>query len=543
MMRKSGNEQHYFTVRGRGFDHKQWRAVTELAEAIVVRAKKAGILADFEADARRIIVSSTEKGVTPLVIWRKGEPNIPKEVITKGQYDAVIQSVLTATKKVAPDIFEMVSPDGRDYRRLLAAQNGGDLPEVKEIAKKNREEKDRAFLQAVKRQHWPHPETKNQVEFVSLPKAEQTQIRHRWDAEYGRRYDEMAERATKKIREAEKAKTEAQRDKEKAQDAAKSVGKTKTQAQPARSATTMNEDSIRKAAIRVAASTEDSNLKKALLELLRDTVAAAPEGAPKEAKDDKEKESRHEEGKSVDVGDYLKSKGHDEDSAKWEKHEGEMGKKSSPAVVFPELYESAWQHVIAFSKGNPESKTASGSTADRVTAADHLAKKWIQDAIKHPGRVHEYLGVPEGKDIPMGKINTAIEKVKGTGNKSLLSALQLAKRLKGMNKKKAAAAPALVSVQTFPETYRLASQQVIAFLKKQPGKTASDLREQGKAMSYKLAKGRIQEALKNPGDARAYLKFSNETLVATLEKAKVEGNVTLVAQLELATRLKAPQAA
>jgi hypothetical protein len=486
--------------------------VTELAEAIVVRAKKAGILADFEADARRIIVSSTEKGVTPLVIWRKGEPNIPKEVITKGQYDAVIQSVLTATKKVAPDIFEMVSPDGRDYRRLLAAQNGGDLPEVKEIAKKNREEKDRAFLQAVKRQHWPHPETKNQVEFVSLPKAEQTQIRHRWDAEYGRRYDEMAERATKKIREAEKAKTEAQRDKEKAQDAAKSVGKTKTQAQPARSATTMNEDSIRKAAIRVAASTEDSNLKKALLELLRDTVAA------------KEKESRHEEGKSVDVGDYLKSKGHDEDSAKWEKHEGEMGKKSSPAVVFPELYESAWQHVIAFSKGNPESKTASGSTADRVTAADHLAKKWIQDAIKHPGRVHEYLGVPEGKDIPMGKINTAIEKVKGTGNKSLLSALQLAKRLKG-------------------ETYRLASQQVIAFLKKQPGKTASDLREQGKAMSYKLAKGRIQEALKNPGDARAYLKFSNETLVATLEKAKVEGNVTLVAQLELATRLKAPQAA
>jgi hypothetical protein len=35
----------------------------------------------------------------------------------------------------------------------------------------------------------------------------------------------------------------------------------------------------------------------------------------------------------------------------------------------------------------------------------------------------------------MGKLDAAIEKVKDTGNKSLLSALLLAKRLKKMDKK------------------------------------------------------------------------------------------------------------
>jgi hypothetical protein len=516
-MRKQGFEQHYFTVRGRGFDHKQWKAVLELSEGIVARAKEAGIPADFTADARRIAVTSSEEGVTPLVIWRKGEPNIPKEVTTRGSYDALVQSILTATKKVAPDIFEMTSPDGRDYRRLLAKQNGGEPPEVREIAKKNKADKDRAFQQSVRRQHWVHPETKNQVEFVSLPKKEQTEIRRRWEAEIGRRFDNAAKRMMDKIRAEEKAKTEAKREKEKAQDAAKDYRQTKEQAAKAdvKKAQTMTEDSIRKAAIRVAASTEDQNLKLALLEILRPTMDA-PAKEASEDKEDKEKESRHEEGKSVDVGDYLKSKGHDEDAAKWEKHEGDMGKKSNVGQLFPEVYEMAWRHVIDFAKKNASSKVASGSTAQRVEAATQLAqkwvresisrqaniantvpadrldaliskaaakgdhklviaclvakriqanvktsaddewlneesftkaateifgdkvsKKWIQDAIKRPGRVREYLGVPEGKDIPMGKLDSAIEKVKGTGNKSLLSALLLAKRLKGMKKKKA----------------------------------------------------------------------------------------------------------
>lgn len=69
--------------------------------------------------------------------------------------------------------------------------------------------------------------------------------------------------------------------------------------------------------------------------------------------------------------------------------------------------------------------------SEHKAVADRVAEKWIQKAIKHPGRVHKYLGIPEDEEIPMSKIDAAIEKVKGTGDKSLLSALELAKRLKG----------------------------------------------------------------------------------------------------------------
>lgn len=566
-MRKAGSEQHYFTVRGRGFDHKQWRAVTELAAGIVRRAKEAGIAANFDGDARRIVVSSDEEGVTPLVIWRKGEPNIPKEVVTKGQYDAVIQSVLTAAKKVAPDIFEMVAWDGRDYRRLLAKQNDILKTKLRELAKDTRELKNREFMKAVKRQKWPHPETRHQVEFVSLPKTEQTKLRHQWEADYGRRFDMAAERAAHKLREAEKARTEAQRVKDKAEDAAEAFKKQKHQMQEgqaapaARSANVMDDQAIRKAAIRVAHTTDDPELKRALLEILRPTAEGSSKEAQetsevKEAKDKKseEKDSRHEEGKSVDVGDYLKSKGMKEDSAKWEKHEGDIGKKATSLpptqVVFPEIYDLAWKDVVAYTKANPESKTASGSTAQRVTAADLLAKKWIQKAIKHPGRVHEYLGIPEGKEIPMGKLDAAIEKVKGTGNKSLLSALLLAKRLKGgIGKKKAEDAETQASVVTpknFPEIYRVAAEYVTEFLGAQSeNKTAAVMPvEKQAAMAHKLAKKWISDAIKRPGRVREYLGVPEGKdipmgkLNAAIEKVKGTGNKSLLSALLLAKRLK-----
>lgn len=34
-------------------------------------------------------------------------------------------------------------------------------------------------------------------------------------------------------------------------------------------------------------------------------------------------------------------------------------------------------------------------------------KKWIAGAIKHPGALHESLGVPKGKTIPVAKIAKA----------------------------------------------------------------------------------------------------------------------------------------
>jgi len=513
-------EQHYFTVRGRGFDHKQWKAVTELAEGIIRRAKEAGILVGFEADARRIVVTASgEEEGSPLVIWRKGEPGIPREVTTRGQYDAVIQSVLTAAKKVAPDIIEMCSPDGRDYRRILAKMEPRTVEKIKELVKKTRQQKDDAFNAAVRRQKWVHPETKNQVEFVSLPKREQTAIRHRWDAEYGHRFDLMAERATKEIREAEKAKTEAKREKAQAEDAAEAFQEHKEKAQKGeaiqpKKATTMKEDAVYRAAIRVAASTEDKSLKLALLEILRPTIEFSKEA---ENKEEDEKEGRHEEGKSIDVGDYLKSKGHGEDAAKWEKHEGEVGKKSSVAIVFPDIYELAWRRVIDFSRANPESKTASGSTAERVAAADRLAKKWIQEAIKRPGRVHEYLGIPEGEEIPVGKLSAAIEK--GTGNKSLLSALLLAKRLEeGIGKK------ATEDEWLTEENLTKAATEVWG--------------------SEHLAKKWISDAIKRPGRVREYLgvpegqEIPMGKLNAAIEKVKGTGNKSLLSALLLAKRLK-----
>jgi hypothetical protein len=528
----------------------------------VKRAKNAGISATYDGDARRVVISpgganqdSAEE--RSLIIWRKGEPGIPKVVLASGEFDAVVQSVLVATKKVAPDIFVMTTPDGRDYRRLLASaaddvglqvvgkRNEKTTEEIQEITKRTREQKDQAFMQSVRRQHWVHPETKNQVEYVSLPKSEQTQIRHKWDAEYGRRWDQMAERAIKKLREAEREKSEAERAKEQAEEAAKDFNTQKQKAQegdatqPRKAADDMNDETIRRAAIRVAHTTEDKNLKLAILEILRDTVEPAKEASSHD--DDDEKEGRHEEGKSVDVGDYLKSKGHDEDSAKWETHEGDMGKKSSAGVVFPDVHDLAWRHVISYAKAHPESKVASGSTAHRVAAGDHLAKKWIQDAIKRPGRVHEYLGVPENEDIPMGKLDAAIEKVKGSGNKSLLSALMLAKRLKGMGKKQAA--PKLVTPQNLPEIYRLAAEHVIGFLR-EDGKTASTTRELRVAMTHKLARKWIQDAIKHPGRVREYLgvpegkSISAGQLDAAIEKVGGSGNKSLLSALLLSKHLK-----
>lgn len=72
------------------------------------------------------------------------------------------------------------------------------------------------------------------------------------------------------------------------------------------------------------------------------------------------------------------------------------------------------------------------------------AEKWIQDAIKRPGALHDELGIPEDKNIPMSTINSEIDKLedKAEGEKTLpkdelreLRQLNLAKTLKGLHKK------------------------------------------------------------------------------------------------------------
>jgi len=89
------------------------------------------------------------------------------------------------------------------------------------------------------------------------------------------------------------------------------------------------------------------------------------------------------------------------------------------------------------------------STQNRLRIASYrlrvLAKasKWVQKAVEHPGRLHKHFGIPEGETIPKGKINAEIARLhkkkeeEGKLSKeetSLLRALQLGLRLKGMKK-------------------------------------------------------------------------------------------------------------
>lgn len=58
-----------------------------------------------------------------------------------------------------------------------------------------------------------------------------------------------------------------------------------------------------------------------------------------------------------------------------------------------------------------------------------MAKKWIQVAIKHPGALHEQLGVPQGEKIPAKKLEAAAQKGGTLGRRA-----RLAQTLKGFHK-------------------------------------------------------------------------------------------------------------
>jgi hypothetical protein len=58
-------------------------------------------------------------------------------------------------------------------------------------------------------------------------------------------------------------------------------------------------------------------------------------------------------------------------------------------------------------------------------------KKWIQEAIKHPGALHEELGVPEGKKIPAKKLAKAAKAPGVEGKRA-----RLAETLRGFSKGK-----------------------------------------------------------------------------------------------------------
>lgn len=60
-----------------------------------------------------------------------------------------------------------------------------------------------------------------------------------------------------------------------------------------------------------------------------------------------------------------------------------------------------------------------------------MAKKtnWIKSAIKKPGALHAQMGIPQGKDIPAGKLSAAAKKGGKLGARA-----RLAETLKGFKK-------------------------------------------------------------------------------------------------------------
>ena len=59
-----------------------------------------------------------------------------------------------------------------------------------------------------------------------------------------------------------------------------------------------------------------------------------------------------------------------------------------------------------------------------------MAEKWIKGAIKHPGKLHRALGIPEGKKIPAKKMAKAAK----SKNPTIRKEVALAKTLKKMKK-------------------------------------------------------------------------------------------------------------
>ena len=59
-----------------------------------------------------------------------------------------------------------------------------------------------------------------------------------------------------------------------------------------------------------------------------------------------------------------------------------------------------------------------------------MAEKWIKGAIKHPGKLHRDLGVPQGEKIPAKKLAKAVK----SKNPAIRKEANLAKTLKKMKK-------------------------------------------------------------------------------------------------------------
>jgi hypothetical protein len=99
--------------------------------------------------------------------------------------------------------------------------------------------------------------------------------------------------------------------------------------------------------------------------------------------------------------------------------------KEEHGEVYSDRGENYGTHVQPMKMDGAESKHALGRK--RGGRAD--GGKWIQDAVKHPGALHEELHVPAGKKIPAAKL----AKASHSENPTLRRRAALAKTLKGLH--------------------------------------------------------------------------------------------------------------
>jgi len=92
--------------------------------------------------------------------------------------------------------------------------------------------------------------------------------------------------------------------------------------------------------------------------------------------------------------------------------------------------------VKTIKKAADDLDRAHGEDIESDEDVQQEAKKWAAAAVKRPGRLHRYFGVPEDQKIPMSKIKAAYNKLKDKEDKSkeevsLMRALALGIRFKG----------------------------------------------------------------------------------------------------------------
>jgi hypothetical protein len=487
----SSGYTHFWHVRGRGFSDKEWRAVISVATEIIANAKDSGILVAGPDGLGEPVIGARSIDLNGLIGQNAQPFHLPKYSDPAwGQcrtnylpYDEVVVSILTAAKKIAPDKIEISSDGSREvFRRMFAMNKKSRFEEgktvdvaeyfreigneeaaeqwekyegkVEDLPKKSASGSQNASylkeIPASKRtkilkhiaNHYgislmdamkevTHPDAEDLFEYASSNRSLAMEILRDFK-------DQGLKISSINFLRSAKIKTASKLSKDQIEEVKKEMvpngvpvrfldgGESMdiiTGQKTGRGSNVMHQ-------IVYWNFTKETSKKIAKWLGVRpvfsksasgDVKTSAAKGPKPKAPPPtrKRREARFEKGKSVDVAKWLRDNGHTEAADEWEKYDGKVEDLPKSATT---------------NRQSSRAKLASKLFPTYKAAQIKVAEKWIQEAIQNPGRVRRFLGIPEGEEIPMDQLNQAIERVKGSGDQSLLSALLLAKRLKQMDR-------------------------------------------------------------------------------------------------------------